>query len=412
MINPVRGMKDFYGDSLEQYNYVVQNALSVGEKHGYSIIKTPILEQSCVFQRAIGDETDVVAKEMYSFIDKGGDLLTLRPEGTAGVIRAVVSEGLTQNMPLKLMYYGEMFRYDRPQKGRFRQFHQIGFEHIGCKTPYADALIVVLACDILQKCEIADYQVFINTLGDDETRQNYDTAIIKFLTNYESQLSADSQRRLAKNPLRVLDSKDPTDQEICAAAPVISDYLSKEAYDYFSKVCSLLKNYGITFEIDNFLVRGLDYYSHTAFEIKTKAEKNALCGGGRYDKLLNMFGGPDVSGIGFAFGVERLMSLISVEKKKISKIAVVPFSENENDVAFNIIKMLYQNDIAAEFISTGNISKKMKIANRLSCNIAIIIGEEEVQTKTVMLKFMDKKDDAQKTVKLDELLAVLKNSLN
>lgn len=403
-------MKDLYGVDIKKYYYIIDHAKKISEKYCFEPINTPIVEYTEVFQRSIGDETDVVSKEMYSFLDKGGEAITLRPEGTAGVMRAIVTESLFQHFPVKLMYYGEMFRYDRPQKGRYRQFHQLGFEHVGDKSPYTDASMISLAAEILNSIGIFDFVVQLNTLGDEDTRKEYTKGLVKYLSRYEDRLSEDSKIRLKKNPLRILDSKDNVDREICSMAPIITDYVSKGAAAYFDKVCELLTNLGINYEIDNFLVRGLDYYAHTTFEFKSGKDSYAIGGGGRYDKLLNLFGGPDVSGVGFAFGIERLMLLLDDAKfdNGIKKVAIIPVTENENDTAFDLYRLLLNNDIPAEFLHIGNISKKMKIANRLKCEIAIIIGEEEYKNDTLTIKFMNKEKDNTETIKRSEAVSFLK----
>lgn len=417
MFRPIRGMKDLYGTEINKYNFIIDKARHIGEKYGYSIISTPMVEYTDVFQRSIGDETDVVSKEMYTFLDKGGESITLRPEGTAGVMRAIVTESMTQNFPIKFMYYGEMFRYDRPQKGRYRQFHQLGFEHVGEKSPYTDALLISMASEILNAIGIFDFKIDLNTLGDDKTREGYTRGLVKYLSRHEENLSEDSKRRLQKNPLRILDSKDEEDRKICSMAPIITDYLSKESGQYFEKLCDLLSSYGINYEINSFLVRGLDYYSETAFEFKPTGEgyRDSVGGGGRYDKLLKIFGGPDASGIGFAFGIERLMLLLDDAKfsRCIKKIAVVPVSENENDSAFDLIRTLHNCDIAAEFIQHGNLSKKMKTADRKNCEIALIIGEEEYQNGTLTVKFMNLTNESRKTkvVNRNDIVNFLKYSL-
>lgn len=415
MFAPVRGMKDLYGVSAKKYRYIIDIARQIGEKYGYAEIKTPIVEATEIFQRSIGDETDVVSKEMYSFIDKGGESLTLRPEGTAGVMRAIVSEKLAQSFPIKLMYHGEMFRYDRPQKGRYRQFHQLGFECVGDKSPYTDAILICMATEILNAIGIFDTKVLLNTLGDSDTREAYTKGLVKYLSRHEDKLSDDSKRRLGKNPMRILDSKDANDRAICQMAPLITDYLSKESEQYFQKICELLEKAGINFEIDNFLVRGLDYYSETAFEFKSMRDeyRDSIGGGGRYDKLLSIFGGADVSGIGFAFGIERLMLLMDDAKFKETapKIAVVPVTETENEVAFQLLKSLYDAEISAEFIHIGTLSKKMKVADRLKCSIAVIIGEDEIKNGCFTLKFMncEDKDEKTKVVAKSDLIGFLKH---
>jgi histidyl-tRNA synthetase len=405
----VRGMKDWYGHEAEKYRHVIEKSIEVGERYGYGVMETPILEYTEVFHRSIGDETDVVSKEMYTFIDRGGESLTLRPEGTAGIVRAVVAEGLCQNLPQKLMYYGPMFRYDRPQKGRFRQFHQVGFEHIGSKTPYADVSMIALCSDILNRIGIFDFRICINTLGDNETKKTYTNAIVKYFSRHESKLSEESQRRLHKNPLRILDSKNPTDREIGFMAPRVTDYLSKEAGIFFEKVCALMTQYCLCFELDQFLVRGLDYYCHTTFEIKMAGEHEdigSIGGGGRYDNLVAEMGGPNVSGVGFALGVERLMEVIGkckIPPRNTFKIAVVPVGDLDKDVCFGIVRELHNNGISAEFTEGSDIGKRMRMADKLNCDVAYIVGENERANKTITVKFLREIDECLKntTINMD-----------
>ena len=417
MLRPVRGMKDLYGAAMEKYDYIVDTAIKIGKKYGYNIIKTPIVELTEIFQRSIGDETDVVSKEMYTFMDKGGESITLRPEGTAAVMRAIVSENLGQCFPLKLMYHGEMFRYDRPQRGRYRQFHQLGAECVGDKSPYTDAILICMAMEILNAIGIFDVKVLINTLGDEETRSAYTKGLVKYFSRHEDKLSDDSKRRLGKNPMRILDSKDENDRAICQMAPVITDYLSKGSEQYFQRTCELLELCGVNFEINNFLVRGLDYYSETAFEFQSDSGeyKDSIGGGGRYDKLLALFGGADVSGIGFAFGIERLMLLMDDAKfgEQQPKVAVVPVSEKENEVSFQLLKSLYDAGISAEFIHLGNLSKKMKIADRLHCKMAVILGEDEIATNNFTVKLMECADELEKTksVSKNDIVSFIKHNL-
>ena len=400
VFNPIRGMKDLYGIDFKKYQYIIDNAIKIANKYGYEPIETPIVENTEVFQRSIGDETDVVSKEMYTFKDKGDESITLRPEGTAGVMRAIVSNNIvvSNNLPLKLMYYGPMFRYDRPQKGRYRQFHQLGFESIGAKSPYTDAINIALAHEILMSVGIFNCQVYINSLGESSSREDYIKAIVKYFSIYEDKLSEESKIRLKKNPLRILDSKDNNDKEICSMAPKISDYLSKSDIKYFECVCELLEKYGIKYEIDNLLVRGLDYYSHTIFELKVinGQYKDAIGGGGRYDKLLNILGGPEVSGIGFAIGMERLMMLLDDSKFQVKEniISVIPVSDNELESAFDLYKNILSNDIRAEFVYIGNnLSKRVEIASKLNSNILLIIGNDEVKNNTVTVTYMNKKEE-------------------
>lgn len=403
----IRGMKDLYGLDMRKYRYIIEKSVEVGERYGYGVVETPILEYTEVFQRSIGDETDVVSKEMYTFVDRGGESLTLRPEGTAGVVRALVTEGLCQNLPQKLMYYGPMFRYDRPQKGRFRQFHQVGFEHIGCKSPYADVLVIALCSNILNRIGVIDFKILVNTLGDAETKASYTGAIVKYFSRHESKLSEDSQKRLHKNPLRILDSKSPVDQEICFMAPKITDYLSRDAGAFFEKVCSLLEQHGIRFELDQFLVRGLDYYCHTAFEIKmvgNHEDIGSVGGGGRYDNLVSEMGGPDAPGVGFALGIERLMSVIekgNIPIQNLFKVAIVPVDNPDKDACMAIIKDLYDNGINAELTEGADVGKRMRMADKLGCDVAYIVGETERMSKTITVKFLRETNESLKNTKID-----------
>ena len=418
IFSPVRGMKDLYGVDFNKYQYIIDTAMKVSKKYGYSPIETPIVEHTEVFQRSIGDETDVVSKEMYTFKDKGDESITLRPEGTAGVMRAIISNNIivSNNLPLKLMYYGPMFRYDRPQKGRYRQFHQLGFENIGAKSPYIDAINIALANEILTAVGIFDCQVCINSLGEQLSRENYIKAIVKYFSIYEDKLSEESKIRLKKNPLRILDSKDQGDKEICSMAPKIYDYLSKSDLKYFECVCETLSKYGIKYSIDNLLVRGLDYYSHTIFELKVcnGQYKDAIGGGGRYDKLLSLLGGPDVSGIGFAIGLERLMMLLNDKKfqPKENIISVIPVSEKEIDNAFELYNTILSNDIRAEFIHIGqNLSKKVEIASKLNSTILLIVGSDEIKNNTVTVTYLNKTEDEgrNKTVDRNNIIGFLKH---
>lgn len=410
-------MKDLYGADYRKYEYIRTQAMSVCERYGYSEICSPMLEYSDVFRRGIGDETDVVSKEMYTFVDRGGESVTLRPEGTAGIIRAAVTESLIQTLPVRFMYCGEMFRYDRPQKGRYRQFRQFGCEYIGEKSPYVDAIVIATASEILNAIGIFDFTILVNSLGDEETLEAYTKAVVKYFSRHEKSLSPESQVRLSKNPLRILDSKDKTDIEICSMAPIITDYFTREAGIYFGKVRELLDTYGLRYEVNNFLVRGLDYYTHTAFEFKpvTGEFRDSIGGGGRYDRLVALFGGPDVSGIGFAFGMERLMMLLSSEHfdTTTKTVAIIPVSDNENDYSFSLFRELHNADIAAEFIHSGNMSKKMKVVDRLGCELALIIGDEERTSGTVSVKFMNVAESIAKsrTINANSVVQFVKNAL-
>ena len=397
---PVRGMKDMYDLEMKKFQHLVNTAVQVGQKYGYSVIETPILEKTNLFTRSIGTDTDIVSKEMYTFDDRNGESLTLRPEGTAGVVRAIVSNNIINTRNVKYMYYGPMFRYDRPQKGRYRQFHQIGFESIGATSEYEDALSIAMAVDILNKVQIFDFYVSVNSLGDDETRKIYCQKIVEYFEKYQNDLSYESKHRLISNPMRILDSKNETDQKIAQNAPKLFDFLTNNARKYFERVCDLLAVYSINFKIDQFLVRGLDYYCHTAFELKSTSDTGgSIGGGGRYDKLVEQLGGPAVSGVGFAYGAERVMSLMSDVEENTKKVAVVPVSDNENLDAFKILQKLHNADISAEIFTNGSISKRMKAADKAMCDVAFILGEDELKQDKITVKFMKnteiKKSDEQ-----------------
>lgn len=393
LATPIRGMKDLYGVEIEKYQLIVNVAFQVAKTYGYRLIETPIVENTSVFSRTLGGESDVVSKEMYSFVDKGGANITLRPEGTAGVMRAIASNKLfvNNNSPLKLMYCGPMFRYDRPQKGRYRQFHQMGFEHIGEKGPYADVITIALAMEILKNIGLNDVIVHINSLGGSFSRERYTKALVDYLCKYENKLSAVSKLRLKKNPLRILDSKEFTDIEVCHNAPNVQDFLTNEDRQYFVKVLELLQLWSIKYVIDPKLVRGLDYYTHTTFEFKLSNEnmyRDALGGGGRYDGLLKLFCSNDVSGVGFALGIERLMMLLGEQMLPAlnKSAAVIPVTAEEYESAFRITGLFLNEKIPTELIITGsNIKKRVELAIKRNCSHLVVIGNDEANKKEVSI---------------------------
>ncbi|MFA6022337.1 MAG: histidine--tRNA ligase, partial [Rhodospirillales bacterium] len=312
-LQPVRGTHDLLPEDSRRHRFVEETAFSIAKRYGYGEIVTPIFEFTEVFSRTLGETSDVVTKEMYTFADRSGDSITLRPEGTAGVARAFISGGLTQSLPLKVMYRGPMFRHERPQKGRLRQFHQVGCELLGVEGPQADIEVISMAWRILQGLGLGDkVQLEINSLGDAESRAAYRSALIAYLEPMRLTLSEESQARLEKNPLRVLDSKDEEDKRVVAQAPVMSDCMTPAAKEFFDQVINGLTALGIPFVINPKLVRGLDYYCHTAFEFTTTAlgAQGTVLAGGRYDGLIGQMGGPATPGIGWAAGVERLAMLV------------------------------------------------------------------------------------------------------
>jgi histidyl-tRNA synthetase len=407
VFSKIRGVKDLYGQDLEKYEYLVKSAMDISSSYGFSTIETPILEHEEVFLRTLGVDSDVVHKEMYSFIDKSGNSIALRPEGTAGVMRAVVELGLSP--PIKLAYSGPMFRYSRPQANRYRQFHQIGFEWVEEPSPYIDGSAILLVSDILREVGVSNFKVKINSLGNADERKLYSDDVKKYFSIHESDLSDDSKRRLKSNPLRILDSKDKKDIEIALKAPKLREYMMNESSEYFSKVCEILTNNSINYAVDDLLVRGLDYYSHTVFEVTVEGSSDSILGGGRYDDLLKDFGGPSVSGIGFAIGAERLMTFITPTPKTPLRVGVISVSNEEEDYSFEIMRLLQKSKIQTEMIFGKTVSKKLKFASKKGYEAAIIIGEEEKSENCSTIKFLKTNSKEEKEVKIskDEIIDFL-----
>lgn len=389
VVKPVRGTHDLIGEELRRHQRVIEVARQVTSVYGFEEWITPIFEETAVFARSLGDTSDIVSKEMYSFQDRGGDYLTLRPEGTAGICRALVTNGLTQSLPQKAFYAGPMFRYERPQKGRYRQFHQIGAELLGTSVPFADAEVIAMGYHILQELEITDGIVLeLNTLGDQSSRQAWREALIAYFKMVKSELSEDSQNRLEKNPLRILDSKDPKDRALLDQAPVLKEYMTNEAKVFWDQLRKALDEFKIPFKENKYIVRGLDYYSHTVFEFVTKqlGAQGTVLAGGRYEGLVSEMGGPSVPSIGWAAGVDRLALLLESVPKLPKSVAIIPLSEELHPIAFSVLQELRHHQIHAEIAYKGNVRKQMERANKQGASIAIIVGEEEVQKQVVQLK--------------------------
>ncbi len=312
-LQPVRGTHDLLPEEMRRHRRVIETARAAAERYGYLEMATPIFEFSEVFKRTLGDTSDIVTKEMYSFTDKGGEQLTLRPEATAGIARAFISGGLSQHLPLKCFCSGPMFRYERPQKGRQRQFHQIDIELLGVPGPAGDIEVIACGAAVLRDLGILDRTVLeLNTLGDGESRAAYREALVGYFSAHRDRLSADSRDRLARNPLRILDSKDPGDRRLVADAPDFGEYLNQKSRDFFSAVTEGLERLGIAYRLSPRLVRGLDYYCHTAFEFTTThiGAQGTVLGGGRYDGLIELMGGPPTPGVGWAAGIERMAMML------------------------------------------------------------------------------------------------------
>jgi len=391
-LQPVRGTQDLLPDAQRRHRAVIDTARRIAERYGYQEIATPIFEFTEVFARPIGETSDIVTKEMYSFKDRGGEEITLRPEYTAGIVRAVLSNGLTQSLPLKLFAAGPMFRYERPQKGRFRQFHQIDLELIGAGAPAADIEMIALGAEILEALGVlARTELELNTLGDTASRHAYREALIGYYTSRSSGLSEDSLRRLEKNPLRILDSKDEGDKRINAEAPGFEQYLTPEARDFFQKVRDGLDTLGIAYRLNPRLVRGLDYYCHTAFEFVTTdlGAQGTVLGGGRYDGLMGVMGGPETPGVGWAAGIERLALLIDEPPSPPRPIALVPLGEAGERMALKLAQSLRRAGFTIDLGYSGNIKRRLQRADKIKARAAVILGDNELQREVAALRDLD-----------------------
>ncbi len=407
-LQPVRGTRDLIGEEQRRHTHVVQTARHVAGLYGFDEWSTPIFEDTRVFSRTLGETSDVVSKEMYSFPDRGGDQLTLRPEGTAAICRALVSNGLTQSLPQKIFYAGPMFRYERPQKGRYRQFHQIGAELIGSAEPLADAEVIALGRDILAALGVAGETVLeLNTLGDTDSRQAWRVALIAYFHEVRGQLSEESQGRLERNPLRILDSKSSADQALVADAPMIGGYLTDAARNFWDALRRSLDQFGVAFRENPRIVRGLDYYSHTAFEFVTGSlgAQGTVLAGGRYDGLVAEMGGPATPAIGWAGGIERLAMLLAEPPAPPVPVAVVPMGDAAQEAAIRVLQTLRAAGIRAESGYRGNLKRRLERANRIGAAFAVILGDDEVARGIAQVKNLAL--GTQTEVALDRLAAYL-----
>ena len=405
-LQPVRGTHDILGDQARAFRYITDTFVKVAERYGHQEISTPIFEFTEVFKRTLGETSDVVSKEMYTFEDRGGESLTLRPEYTAGIARAFISGGLQQDLPLKFYGYGPMFRYERPQKGRMRQFHQIDVEILGVPEPQADIELLALAADLLTELGLMEHITLeINSLGDTESRHAYRDALVDYLTARKDRLSEDSLSRLDKNPLRILDSKDQGDREVVAEAPVLQDYFNEASTGFFRQVKDGLEALGIAYVVNPRLVRGLDYYSHTAFEFTTDqlGAQGTVLAGGRYDGLIEQMGGPATAGIGWAAGLERLAELVSHKYVPHSArpVSIVPVGAEAQTAALTLARTLRHDGYAVDMGYRGNVGKRMKRANKLDSAVAILMGSDELARGKVTIKDLD--EGSQVEVDLDKV---------
>jgi len=407
-LQPVRGTHDLLPDEQRRHRHVVEAARDVAARYGFAEIATPIFEFTEVFKRTLGDTSDIVTKEMYTFRDRGGEEITLRPEYTAGIARAFISGGLAQELPLKVFASGPMFRYERPQKGRLRQFHQIDVEILGVPEPQADIEVIALGAHILGELGVLPRTTLeLNTLGDGESRAAYREALVAYFSDHRARLSEDSRARLERNPLRILDSKDPGDRALIGAAPRLSEHLNAASTAFFAAVREGLDILGVRHTVNERLVRGLDYYTHTAFEFTTEAlgAQGAVLAGGRYDKLIEAMGGTPTAGIGWAGGVERLAMLLTDPPVAPRPIALVPVGEAAQLPALRLAHELRGAGFCVELGYRGNIGRRLKRADKLGAACAVLIGEDELARGAITLRDLD--TGAQREVALADIAAAL-----
>ncbi|MDI6560454.1 histidine--tRNA ligase [Bacillus altitudinis] len=416
--NIPRGTQDILPGESERWQYVERIARDTCAAFQYKEIRTPIFEHTELFARGVGESTDIVQKEMYTFEDKKGRSITLRPEGTASTVRSYVENKLFAQpaQPTKLYYIGPMFRYERPQTGRYRQFYQFGIEAIGSKDPAIDAEVISLAMSVYEKAGLSNLKLVINSLGDKESRADYRQALVEHFESRIDEFCHDCQIRLHQNPLRILDCKKDRDHELMATAPSIQDYLNEESRTYFEKVKQYLTDLGIEYVVDPNLVRGLDYYNHTAFEIMSNAEGfgaiTTLAGGGRYDGLVEGIGGPESPGIGFAMSIERFLSAIDAEKIELPvqdgiDLYIAALGDQAKDYAVGLLNRLRKEGISSEMDYTGKkLKAQFKAADRLKAKFIAVLGEDELAQQIVNVK--DTTTGEQIEVKLDELIQMMK----
>lgn len=394
-IQASRGTRDILPDEVTTWQRIETIARNILAHSAYREIRTPIFEQTELFERGIGEATDVVGKEMYTFMDRGDRSITLRPEGTAGAVRAYIEHKLhAQGGVQRLWYTGPMFRYERPQAGRQRQFHQLGVEVLGSADPRADAEVIALAADILREVGIQEWTLSLNSVGTKADRQHYREALVGYFEQHATDLDPDSQDRLHRNPLRILDSKDPKTQAIAKDAPSILDYLSNPSKTHFERVKELLQRLDIPFIINPCLVRGLDYYTHTAFEFQLEelGAQSTVCGGGRYDGLVTELGGPDTPAIGWAIGLERLVMILQQQNEPAATdidIYCASRGVEAEAQALQVSRTLQQAGLAVEVDLSGSaFGKQMKRADRSGAPLCLILGDEEAQNRTLQLKWL------------------------
>lgn len=398
MIQKPKGTYDVFGEKGKQILYIEELLKALMKKYNYEYFRTPLFEVSGLFHRGVGSTTDIVTKETYDFKDRGDRNMTLRPEGTAGIVRSFVENKIYGNasMPIKTWYYGPMYRYERPQSGRFREFYQFGVEVFGCEEASVDAEVISIAVNIYRLLGLKGLKVNINSLGDQESRDNYRRALKEYFRPYLDTLCDDCKERFEKNPLRILDCKVDCDKEIMKNAPTTIEYLNDVSKKHFEDVQKYLNALEIDFVVNPKVVRGLDYYTHTVFEVEANiagfGSQNVLCGGGRYNGLVEQIGGPSINGVGFALGLERLLAALECENILLDKgdnldIYIAPMSSNELEYAISLASHLRLNGFSVDIdYMMRSLKANFKQADRLKANYLLIIGEEEIKTNKITVK--------------------------
>lgn len=401
MIKSLRGMNDILSEDYERFTYFISIATEVAQNYGFHFIETPLLEETTLFKRSVGESSDIVGKEMYRFTDKGENDVCLRPEGTAGVVRAFIQKKLDKAGGVhRFFYHGSMFRYERPQKGRLRQFHQFGVESFGVHSVYEDATMIMMTSDILQRCGIT-YKLQLNSLGDSACMPQYRDSLVSFIESVEDKICKDCLRRKSTNPIRVLDCKNETCQHIYKDAPKLLNALCSECESDFTRLKKILDDNEIEYEIDTNLVRGLDYYSKTAFEFVSDniGSQSAIAGGGRYDKLVEFLDGRPTPAVGFAMGIERLMELIIMPKKKKVAYYIGALDEDTIDLVVQLAHKKRLTDKVIVDYKTKSFKNHMKAADKINAKYFILIGSNEIQSGIITIKDLENKTEDTITIK-------------
>ena len=421
MIQKPKGTQDVYGNYGKNLLYIEQLLQTLMEKYNYEYFRTPIFESSELFHRGVGETTDIVSKETYDFQDRGNRNITLRPEGTAGIVRSFIENKMYSraDLPVKAWYFGSMYRYERPQSGRYREFNQFGIEVFGTNDPMMDAEVISIIVNFYKLLGLKGIKVNINSLGDKTSRDNYHQSLIEYFKPHINDMCEDCQKRFEKNPLRILDCKVDHNLDIMKNAPKMTDYLTIESKEHFEKVKQYLDALNIDYVVNPNLVRGLDYYTKTVFEIEADIKgfgnQNVLCGGGRYDNLVSNLGGPVTPGVGVAIGIERLMQALELEEINLADensidTYIIPFSDNEKEYSLNLIQEIRMNGFKADMdYLNRNLKSNFKQADRLNTKFIIIIGEEEIKNNLLTIKNNQTKEEYK--IKREEIIEFLDRNI-